>query len=139
MDLRGGLLFAGTGGQSRAALEPDRNNGQPRAGLAYRVLASRPLVFRAGFGRYFLPAVEFGGTLGFSQATSALTGTPDLKPFHTLADPFPNGLIQPAGASPGLATQMGDSVSISDPARRIANVWQFSAGFQYEFWTGLLA
>ena len=138
LDLHGGLLFAGTGGQARGAFDPDRNNWQPRLGLAYRLLASQPLVFRAGLGRNFLPTVEFGGTIGFSQTTNALTGTPEFLPFHTLSDPFPNGLIQPPGASRGLATQVGDSLSFSDSRRRIPDVWQFSAGFQYELRTGLL-
>ncbi len=137
LDLRGGLLFAGAG-QPRGAFDPDRNNWQPRAGLAYRLLSTRPLVFRAGVGRYFLPTVEFGGTVGFSQATSALAGTTDYLPFHTLSNPFPNGLMQPPGASRGLATQVGDAVSFSDPLRRIPSIWQYSAGFEYELVPGLL-
>ncbi len=137
LDLRGGLLFAGSS-RPRGAFDADRNNWQPRLGLAYRLLDARPLVFRAGLGRYFLPTVEFGGTVGFSQTTTALTGTADFLPFHTLSEPFPNGLMQPPGASRGLATQVGDSLSFSDPGRRIPYVWQYSAGFQYEVRTGLL-
>lgn len=139
MDLRGGLLFAGVNGVSRSAYISDTNNFQPRAGLAYKVLNSKPLVFRAGAGLYYLPTVEFGGETGFSQTTSAQTSTADFRPFHTLSDPFPNGLIRPAGSTQGLATQVGDSVTFNNPNRTIPSVWQYSAGFQYELTPGLLA
>src|SRR6185295_9618288 len=139
LDLRGGLVFAGVGGQPRNAFDADRNNFQPRAGLAYKVLANRPLVFRAGAGKYYLPTVEFGGETGFSQTTSAQTSTADFLPFHTLSDPFPNGLIRPPGSTRGLATQVGDSVSFNDPRRTVPYVWQYSGGFEYELMPGFLA
>lgn len=138
LDLRGGLLFAGVGGQPRGAFDSDFNNWQPRFGLAYKLLGAKPLVFRAGFGRYFLPTTEFGGTTGFAQTTSAQTSTPDFLPFQVLSNPFPNGLIRPPAAGNGLKTQAGDSVSFNDPRRSIPNVWQYSAGFQYELLPGLL-
>ena len=139
LDLRGGLLFAGVGGQPRGAFVSDRNNWQPRAGLAYRVLEGKPLVFRAGAGRYFLPTTEFGGEVGFSQVTNAQTSTADFLPFHTLSDPFPLGIKQPPGASLGLATQVGDSLAFNDPRRVVPSVWQYSAGFEYELTPGILA
>ncbi|MBI3211057.1 MAG: TonB-dependent receptor [Candidatus Solibacter usitatus] len=139
LDLKGGLLFAGSNGQGRGSFNTDTNNIQPRLGLAYKLLRSKPLVFRAGAGRYYLPTVEFGGEVGFSQTTNAQTSTPGFLPFHTLADPFPNGLIQPPAAGRGLATQVGDSVTFNDPRRTVPNVWQYSAGFEYELIPGLLA
>lgn len=137
-DLRGGLLFAGRDGQPRGAFVPDRNNWQPRFGLAYKVLQSKSLVFRAGVGRYFLPTVEFGGTTGFSQVTSAVVSTAEYLPYDVLSNPFRNGLTPRPGATNGLGTDVGNSVSFSDPERAIPNVWQFSAGFQYEMIPGLL-
>ncbi|MCL4402349.1 MAG: TonB-dependent receptor [Acidobacteria bacterium] len=137
-DLRGGLLFAGVDGQPRAAFDPDRNNWQPRVGIAYRMFESKALVFRAGAGRTFLPVGSDGGAQGFSRTTSAQTSTPDYRPFSVLSNPFPNGLIQPAGASLGLKTQVGDSVTFADRGRRIPEMWQYSAGFQYEVVPGLL-
>ena len=137
-DLRGGLLFAGADGQPRTAFNPDRNNWQPRLGVAYKMLRSKPLVFRGGIARTFLPVGADGGVQGFSQTTNAQTSTPDYRPFNVLSNPFPNGLIQPAGASLGMATQVGDSVSFSDRARVIPVFWNYSAGFQYEIVPGLL-
>jgi hypothetical protein len=138
LDLKGGLLFAGTGGNPRGAFDPDRNTWQPRVGLAYKVLRSKALVFRGGVGRYFLPTSDFGGSLGFSRVTSVQSATADYKPFNTMLNPFPGGLLQPAGAQGGLATQVGDAAAFFDPQRRIPYVWQFSAGFQYEIKPGLV-
>jgi hypothetical protein len=103
------------------------------------VLQGRPLVFRGGLGLYYLPTVEFGGETGFSQTTSAQTSTPTFLPFHTLADPFPNGLIRPPGSERGLATQVGDAVTFNDPRRTVPYVWQYSAGFEYELPRSVLA
>jgi Carboxypeptidase regulatory-like domain len=138
LNLVGGPLFAGVDGQPRGAFKPDWNNIQPRFGVAYRVLANKPLVFRAGLGRYFLGTLEQGGATGFSQTTNAQTTTPDFLPFNVLSNPFPNGLLATPGASRGLATQAGDSYTFSNPERVIPNVWQYSAGFQYEIRSGTL-
>ncbi len=137
-DLRGGLLFAGANGLSRRAFDPTLNTWQPRAGVAYKVLQRRPLVFRGGIGRYFLPTSEFGGSLGFSRVTTAQTSTADYLPLNTFANPFPGGLLQPSGSSLGLATQAGDAVTFNDQHRRVPYVFQFSSGFQYEIMPGLL-
>ncbi|MBI4876443.1 MAG: TonB-dependent receptor [Acidobacteria bacterium] len=137
-NLRGGLLFAGDKGQPRGAFNPDRNNWQPRLGVAYRMLGGHPLVFRGGVARTFLPVGNDGGVQGFSQTTNALTSTSDFRPFNVLSNPFPDGLIQPLGAAGGLATQVGDGVSFSDRGRVIPRLWQYSAGFQYELVPGLL-
>jgi hypothetical protein len=138
MELRGGLLFAGVDGQPTTTFNKDFNNWQPRVGAAYRPFASKPLVLRGGVGRYFYPLADFGTTTGFSQVTTAVVSTPDFLPFTTLSNPFPNGLAQPPGASQGLRTQVGDSLTFVDPTRRVPNVWQFSAGFQYELIAGFV-
>jgi hypothetical protein len=137
-DLRGGLLFAGVNGQPRGAFNSTLNTWQPRVGVAYKLSQSRPLVFRGGVGRYFLPTSEFGGSLGFSRVTSAQTSTPDYLPLNTFSNPFPGGLLRPTGASAGLATQAGDAVTFNDQTRRVPYVWQFSSGFQYEITPGLV-
>jgi len=138
LTLNGGLLFAGVDGVPRGAFDHDKNNFQPRVGLAYRLFAGKPVVFRGGAGLYYLPTVEFGGVAGFAQTTSAQTITPGFLPFNTLADPFPNGLIPRPGAAQGLRTQVGDSVSFNEPSRTVPKVWQYSAGFEYEVVPGIL-
>ena len=138
LELRGGLLFAGVDGQPRTAYNPDHNNMQPRVGLAYRVLESKPLVFRAGVGRYYLPVMDRTSEFGFSQATLSTVSTAEFLPQDVLSNPFPAGLIQPPGSSLGLKTQVGDAVNFADPNRTVPYVWQFSAGFQYELAPGTL-
>ena len=138
-DLTGGLLFTGINGAPRGAFAPDFDRWQPRFGLAYKVLKSKPLVFRGGFGRNFIPTTtDNGGSIGYSQVTTAQTSTPDYFPLATLSNPYPNGIIQPAGSSLGLATGAGSAISFSDPARRMPFVWQYSAGFEYELLRGTL-
>lgn len=139
LNLKGGLLFTGVGGQARGAFVSDRNNWQPRIGLAYKLTATHPLVFRAGVGKYYLPTSDIGTLVGFSQTTTIQTSTSAFLPFNTLNNPYPSGLTQPSGASQGLATSLGSSLTFTDPSRVIPSVWQFSAGFQYELKPGLLA
>ena len=139
LELRGGLLFAGTGGQPRQGYDPDRDNWQPRLGVSYKLLKSKPLVFRGGMGRYFLPTVSTtGGDLGFSQTTQAIVSTADFRQAAVISNPFPGGLIRPAGATAGLGTGVGGAVSFTNPAMRIPYVWQFTAGFQYQIPGGIL-
>ena len=136
--LRGGLLFAGQNGLPRGAFRRDWDNFQPRFGIAYKVLNSRPLVFRGGFGRSFLPTTEIGGDVGFSQTTNAETTSVEGRSIRLLSNPFPSGLTPPPGASRGLATQVGDAISFNDATRTVPWVWQYSAGFQYEMMRGVL-
>ncbi len=138
LELRGGLLFAGVNGLPRGAFRRDWDNFQPRFGIAYKVLNSRPLVFRGGFGRSFLPTVETGGNVGFAQTTNAETTSVEGRNIRLLSNPFPNGLTPPPGASRGLATQVGDAISFNDSTRTVPWVWQYSAGFQYEIMRGVL-
>ena len=134
----GGLLFAGVGGQPRTAFNPDYYNFGPRLGLAYRVFESKPLVFRGGFGRFFLPTSGTGGATGFSQATQAQVSSPVGIPSITVANPFPNGLVQPPGGSLGPTAQLGGSISFVDTAQKTPYIWQYSAGFEYELRPGVL-
>ena len=68
-NLTGGLLFAGVGGQSRAARSTrSYDHFQPRIGAAYQ-LGPRT-VLRGGFGVFYLPESAYGGSLGFSADTN---------------------------------------------------------------------
>ncbi|MGH7462525.1 MAG: hypothetical protein ACREMA_16070, partial [Longimicrobiales bacterium] len=72
-NLRGGLLFAGIGGQERGLFDPDRNNFQPRVGLAYQL--GGKTVLRGGYGmfwapwNYQFPSTVNYGNIGYSQTT----------------------------------------------------------------------
>lgn len=134
--LKGGLLYAGTGGAGRYAFEPRRNQWQPRVGVAYRMTSK--LVLRGGFGLSYLGQSSNGPSTGFSQSTglvSSLDG--NLTPAVTLSDPFPSsifpsGLQKPVGNSLGLSTNLGQGASFQYLDRALPYSRQFSAGLQYE-------
>jgi hypothetical protein len=137
-NLVGGLRYAGVNGAPRATFNPDWWNLQPRGGVAYKLLRSKPLVLRGGIGRTFIPTSTTNGATNFSRTTSALTSTSDYRPLASISNPFPDGLLPPLGASLGLATNAGQSISSNNPDRRQPFVWQFSAGLQCELRPGLL-
>jgi len=109
----GGYTFPGVGGQPRALWDGDRNNFGPRFGFAYNVLPKT--VLRGGFG-IFYDAVGVDRSdvtqSGFSQANSLVSSTDNGITWHgTLQNLFPEGLLSPAGASAGLATYLGRSIT----------------------------
>ncbi len=111
--VRGGLTFAGVNGQPRTLYRRDVNNLMPRIGLAYG-LNSRTVV-RAGYGVFFgALGIRRGDVYqtGFSQ-TTPLVPTEDngLTFVATLDHPFPDGVLNPPGASLGAMTAVGDQIS----------------------------
>ncbi len=143
LNLTGGLLFAGVNGQPRGAFNPDRENWQPRLGVAYKLSDRRPVVFRGGIGRVFLPTSqtglsESGASTPWGATTAATTSTAAFMPAATFTNPFPTGLLAASGASQGLATLVGTSLGVNDLARHTPLMWQYSAAFQYELIPGLL-
>lgn len=134
LQLRGGILFAGSEGTARQAFNRDRNNFQPRVGVAWQF---RPKwVFRGGYGLSYLGQNASGAATGFSQPTSVIASTDgNLTPASFINDPFPRslfptGLLQPIGASQGLSTNLGLGVGAQFLDRPLPYSQQFSAGFQ---------
>ncbi len=106
--VQGGVMFADS--QHRGFWSGDKNNVQPRAGFAYE-LAPKTVV-RGGVGVYAVPAI-IAGVLqpGFSQNTSIVV-SPDrgLTLRASLANPFPDGILEPVGASLGPNTFLGQGI-----------------------------
>jgi Carboxypeptidase regulatory-like domain/TonB dependent receptor-like, beta-barrel len=104
---RGGLQFASD--SNPGFWNADKNNFQPRVGFAYQL--NEKTVLRGGVGVYAVPFI-ISGVLqpGFSQNT-ALVASDDLGlTFRaTLANPYPSGVLQPAGASRGADTFLGQT------------------------------
>jgi len=131
----GGLLFAGVGGVPRHLFDADANNFSPRIGLAYRL---RPqMVLRAGYGVFFTSIGADRSDViqqGFSQRTNLTPSLDNGLTFRaTLVNPFPDGLLEPAGASEGLKTYLGRAPSFFWPQRRPGYMQRWSLNLQREF------
>lgn len=131
-NLTGGLLFAGHGGQPSGAFNTKYTDFQPRFGAAYKL--NEKTVLRGGVGRFFFPEAAYGGSAGFASNTpfvaSSGGGINAFIPINSLSNPFPNGLLAPSGASAGLNTFLGQSITFNNPNRQIPYVWTYSAGVQ---------
>jgi len=142
LNLQGGLLYAGTGGDSRYAFNPDKKHIEPRAGVAWRFAPK--WVLRGGYGLAYLGQSNQGPNTGFTQPTSLIASTNgSLTPAVTLSDPFPSslfpsGLLKPVGSSLGLATNLGQSISAQYLDRPLPYSHQFSFGVQRELKGGWL-
>lgn len=115
-ELRGGVGFVGIEGRGRRTQLGDRNNWNPRLGLAWQL--DEKTVVRGGFGIFHHPLVPNTDLAqGFSRTTSSVVAAPDgVTPLFNLGDPFPQGVLQPTGNSLGLLTLVG--FGISGPLRQ---------------------
>jgi hypothetical protein len=104
-DVRGGLQFASD--ESPGFWNADKNNVQPRVGFAYKL--NDATVLRGGLGVYTVPFIIAGDFQpGFSQSTTIVPSNDLGLTFNaTLANPFPSGVLAPAGASRGADTFLG--------------------------------
>ena len=109
--LLGGEVFASS--RQRTNYVTDWSDFQPRFGFAYQFAPK--MVVRGGYGIYFgqsrsgVTGVAPYGSQGFNQFTNVITVSPNDRstPFAHLSNPFPNGLIQPAGNTLGLMNDVG--------------------------------
>jgi hypothetical protein len=110
--VRGGLLYPDTGGPHQA-WERNGGNIMPRAGFAW--LASPKTSVRGGYGLFY----DVLGTnritvnqVGYSRDTALTPSLDNGQTFRaTLANPFPDGLLEPVGSALGLMTNVGLGVS----------------------------
>jgi len=135
LPLTGGLLF--TSSKDRLPWKRNINPPQPRFGMAYHF--EKNTVFRAGYGVSYIPTYITGQSQGFTVSTPMVTSlNGNLTPSAVLSNPFPTGLIQPAGASLGLGTLLGQGINFTNVDRTLPYIHQFSAGFQHELPTHVL-
>jgi hypothetical protein len=135
--ITGGLGFVEEG---EAAVKRDYNNWQPRLGFAYSF--DGKTVIRGGFGRYYVNPVGAPGypTNGFSIQTPFVASVDQNRTsLLNLSNPFPNGVLRPAGSSLGLETFLGLGFSYSNPNFRVPYVDNFSLGIQRQLPFGIAA
>jgi hypothetical protein len=143
-NVRGGLTFAGVGGNSRGAYTTPKRNYMPRLGFAYKL--TDKTVVRGGYGIFFGFLGQRRGDViqtGFSTNTAL---TPSLNNgltfIETLSNPFQafqNGLNAPRGAADGAQTFLGQSVTFfnQNPLSPYHQRWELSV--QRELPTGWVA
>lgn len=132
--VKGGVQFAGVGGNSRNYWKRQGVQWNPRIGLAYQW--DSKTVLRGGYGVFFSP----NGILrtnsiqsGFSRSTPINASSDSGVTFiASLANPLPNGLLPVLGASEGLATTLGQGTTGFTLDRKAAYAQRWSLGFQRE-------
>jgi hypothetical protein len=143
--LTGGFLFAGVNGQPRRLYDTDWSNVGPRVGIAWQVVPGT--VIRAGAGVYYQSPTQNDTTNGFAVTTNYQTSTDGMTPNaglnhsgpYSLVDPFPSGILKPAGASDGLLTNIGRGVSWDSARFKIPRTYQYSFGIQHQLPGNILA
>lgn len=126
----GTVLFAGQNGGTRYAGNPNLHKFAPRVGVAYAVNSKTAM--RGGYGIFWAPlSFTFQSTLGYSQTTPIVDSFDNgVTPATTLNNPYPTGLLQPAGRSAGGLTGIGQGIAIPDRDARSGYVQQYSFDFQ---------
>jgi len=127
----GGFTFIGNG---RTPYDTQWNHWAPRVGVSWGITPKT--VIRGGYGVSWAFGFELGGNTTFTQTTNyqATVNNNGITPSNLLnsGNPYPNGLLQPAGASLGLLSSTGDGQSFDQRNRHIGKIQQYSVGFQRE-------
>ncbi len=130
LQLLGGLTYAGVNGAPRGAYAMGLNHVQPRFGAAYAVSSRTSL--RLGFGEFFVNDETVNTGNGFSTSTSYNSSLNNgITPYGHLSDPFPS-YVAATGASLGLATGAGGSLSFVNPNLQIPSVWISSVSLEQQ-------
>jgi hypothetical protein len=128
--VRGGLLFVTP--SDRGFWQASKDNIQPRLGFAYQ-LRNR-MVVRGGWGIFTIPFIIEGiQQSGFSQSTNIVPTLDNGLTFRAnLANPFPDGVANPPGASQGLATLIGNDITFVPVRRNNGRVQRWELSLQRE-------
>src|SRR5207244_8952315 len=84
-----------------------------------------------GWGISYLNPTTVGSSNGFSQSTPYVGSLDSGRtPANTASNPFPNGVLRPAGAALGLQTFLGQGPSFTGIGARTPYVHKLSFGIQ---------
>ena len=140
-NLKGAMRFVGTNDAAygRHQTPTDLNNWAPRVGFAYHIFHTT--VLRGAYGILYAPSMlqaagtsGSSGTQGFTGGTALNTTFDNGQSFvASLSNPFPAGLIRPAGATNGpisgaltaIGGGIGDSYFI-DYVNPVVQQWNFN-------------
>ena len=130
LDLKGSLTFVDS--NRRGSWDTDKNDFGPRVSLAYKI--TDKLVFRTGYGIFYVPLLGSGNLTGFStstpwQGTVALDG---IHPQYPISNPFPDGFVPAIAKSQGDATGLGQGITSYPRNHPNGYIQNYSADFQFE-------
>jgi outer membrane receptor protein involved in Fe transport len=114
--VRGGMLFPGENGLSRHFWNSQMANFSPRLGFAYSLTDAT--IIRGGYGLFYGnssatgPAIPNAPFVCSTPLTASLDG--GFTPAASISDPFPNGFCTPSGSTLGLATNLGQAITVYD-------------------------
>ncbi|MBM3797848.1 MAG: TonB-dependent receptor, partial [Acidobacteria bacterium] len=136
----GGILYADS--NNRSLYGTPNNSFSPRFGLSWspKMLGGKTVI-RGGIGTFFNTA---GTQLtvaqpGFSQSTPLVATLNNFRtPAATFANPFPNGILQPAGNANGVNTFLGQNVRYVTPVLGRSYNWRWNVNIQRELARNLL-
>jgi hypothetical protein len=147
LNLRGGLIYPGTGGPSEQSDEKSIKLG-PRAGFAYSI--NPDTVLRGGYGIFWAPHQYPGpgeqtfGTIGYTAVTNYVSSFDGINPASqgsgspgSLTDPYPGGIASPTGDALGLLTGAGETIHFNDQFAKSSSIQQWSLDVQRELGAGL--
>lgn len=138
---RGVMKFAGQDGNRTTSGNPLKDKFGPRIGLAYQLNSKTTL--RAGWGIFYAPTffgVDSATAPGYVQVNNYVaSNNGNQTPANSLSNPFPAGILQPAGSSLGALTAIGGTFTFVDQNRTSGLVNQFSADIQRELPFGIAA
>jgi hypothetical protein len=142
LNLTGGLIYAGTGGQDTQS-DPKGLKLGPRAGFAYSI--NDKTVLRGGYGLFWAPHQYPGpgentfATRGYTAITNVVSSNDGgITPSSArLSNPYPNGVAQPTGNSLGALTGAGSTIRFNDQFAKSPYMQQWSIDIQRELGAGM--
>lgn len=135
INMRGGPLYANVDGNPRRNGNLDLNNLGPRFGFAWQVHPGT--VLRGGYGLFYSSNIgNLDTTVNipstFSRNITYISSQDrGFTPYTTLANPFPNGVMQPPRNSLKTASLLGESVSFLAQGRVQPYTQQAQFGIQH--------
>jgi hypothetical protein len=134
--LKGGMTFAGQGGNNGNLYNTPKNIFLPRIGLAYQVMPHT--VIRTGFGLFAGFLGERRGDVqqnGFSQNTTmTISSDNGLTWWSGIENPFAaSGITEPRGSADGKATYLGQGFTFFNQNPKIPMTARWEFGLSHEF------